>query len=187
MKRSSRGFTLIELLIVIGILAILATATVLVLNPAQLLAQGRDSNRISDLASLNTSISFYLSDVASPSLGTCPAGIAPFSGFSNVAVTTASFLTNGAVVTASQAVTGGGWIPINFTLISSGSPLAKEPIDPTNSGDFVYRYACNNTNKQYELDAKMESTKYTTAPNNLAATDGGDNATFYEVGNFLSL
>ena len=33
-----KGFTLIELVIVIGILAILATVVVLVLNPAQLLA-----------------------------------------------------------------------------------------------------------------------------------------------------
>ncbi|MGC9603258.1 MAG: prepilin-type N-terminal cleavage/methylation domain-containing protein, partial [Minisyncoccia bacterium] len=37
------SFTLIELLVVIGILGVLATAVVLVLNPAQLLAQARDS------------------------------------------------------------------------------------------------------------------------------------------------
>jgi prepilin-type N-terminal cleavage/methylation domain-containing protein len=41
-----KGFTLIELLIVIAILAILATAVVLVLNPAQILAQARDAQRI---------------------------------------------------------------------------------------------------------------------------------------------
>ena len=36
-----RGFTLIELLVVIAILAVLATATILVLNPAELLKEGR--------------------------------------------------------------------------------------------------------------------------------------------------
>jgi len=34
-----RGFTLIELLVVMGVLATLATAIVLVLNPAELLKQ----------------------------------------------------------------------------------------------------------------------------------------------------
>lgn len=39
-----KGFTLIELLIVIGILAVLATAVIMVLNPAELLKQARDSH-----------------------------------------------------------------------------------------------------------------------------------------------
>ena len=43
MKRS--GFTLIELLVVIAIIAILAVVVILTLNPAQLLAQARDSTR----------------------------------------------------------------------------------------------------------------------------------------------
>jgi len=45
MKRSA--FTLIELLIVIAIIAILSIVVILVLNPAQLLKQSRDSNRVS--------------------------------------------------------------------------------------------------------------------------------------------
>ncbi|MFA7202022.1 MAG: type II secretion system protein, partial [Candidatus Paceibacterota bacterium] len=44
--RSKSSFTLIELLIVIGILAILTAAVVLVLNPTELLKQGRDSKRM---------------------------------------------------------------------------------------------------------------------------------------------
>ncbi|MDE2144961.1 MAG: type II secretion system protein, partial [Patescibacteria group bacterium] len=47
-ERSS--FTLIELLIVIAIIGILASALVLVLNPAQLLSQSRDSRRTQDLS-----------------------------------------------------------------------------------------------------------------------------------------
>jgi type IV pilus assembly protein PilA len=41
------GFTLIELLIVIGVLAILATVVVLVLNPTEMFKQARDSQRLS--------------------------------------------------------------------------------------------------------------------------------------------
>jgi prepilin-type N-terminal cleavage/methylation domain-containing protein len=56
---SRRGFTLIELLVVIAIIAILAVVVVLTLNPAQLLASGRDSSRISDMSSLNSAINLY--------------------------------------------------------------------------------------------------------------------------------
>ena len=45
-----KGFTLIELLIVIAIIAILAVVVVLVLNPAELLRQSRDSQRLSDIS-----------------------------------------------------------------------------------------------------------------------------------------
>ncbi|MFA7201893.1 MAG: type II secretion system protein, partial [Candidatus Paceibacterota bacterium] len=45
-NQSTSSFTLIELLIVIGILAILTAAVVIVLNPTELLKQGRDSTRM---------------------------------------------------------------------------------------------------------------------------------------------
>jgi prepilin-type N-terminal cleavage/methylation domain-containing protein len=57
-----RGFTLIELLVVIAIIAILAVVVVLTLNPAQLLAQSRDANRVSDMATLNSAVSLFLTD-----------------------------------------------------------------------------------------------------------------------------
>src|SRR3989338_7505949 len=64
-----KGFTLIELLIVIGILAILATTVVLVLNPAQILAESRDTQRVSDLGAVQSAIGLYLATVASPTFG----------------------------------------------------------------------------------------------------------------------
>ncbi len=77
MNHSVKGFTLIELLIVIAILAILATAVVLVLNPAQILAQARDSQRISDLSSVKSAIALYLATTTSTP--TMTAG--PFSSY----------------------------------------------------------------------------------------------------------
>ena len=56
-KKGNNAFTLVELLIVLGILAVLVTATVLLLNPTEFIAQGRDSRRISDLKNLDTAIS----------------------------------------------------------------------------------------------------------------------------------
>lgn len=55
---ASKGFTLLELLIVIAILAVLASVTVIVINPAELLARARDSQRMGDIAAINTALSF---------------------------------------------------------------------------------------------------------------------------------
>ena len=61
--KKQKGFTLIELLIVIAIIAILAVVVVLTLNPAELLRQARDSNRISDFATIKSALSLYAEDV----------------------------------------------------------------------------------------------------------------------------
>src|ERR1700689_3722601 len=64
-----KAFTLIELLVVIAIIAILSVVVILTLNPAQLLMQSRDSNRVSDLATMNTALGIYAAEGGS-SLGT---------------------------------------------------------------------------------------------------------------------
>jgi len=186
-KNQKKGFTLIELLVVIAILAVLATAVVIILNPAQLVRQGRDSTRVSDLAALHSAIALYLSDVVleSADLGTCggarctanDGNASPFnSGGSNTTCTAST----------STDVTGSGWVDINFGSISAGSPLSKLPIDPVNSDTYYYAYACNDTAKTFEIDANMESTKYSTDGGGDVESnnkDGGDTSTWYEIGN----
>ncbi|HUY69785.1 MAG TPA: prepilin-type N-terminal cleavage/methylation domain-containing protein, partial [Candidatus Tyrphobacter sp.] len=61
MNKGTSSFTLIELLIVVGIIAILAAAVILVLNPAELLAQSRDGTRVEDLQALETGLGMYIS------------------------------------------------------------------------------------------------------------------------------
>ena len=46
------SFTLIELLVVLALVAILSVVVILTLNPAELIKQARDSNRLSDLPQL---------------------------------------------------------------------------------------------------------------------------------------
>ena len=99
-------------------------------------------------------------------------------------------------VTTPALTDGTGWIPINFGSLTGGSPISNIPVDPTNtianlasvaSTDLVYRYACSVTPLAYEIDAQLESSAYTTAPNDLRANDGGNSASYYETGTNLGI
>ncbi|MFH0806484.1 MAG: prepilin-type N-terminal cleavage/methylation domain-containing protein [Candidatus Brennerbacteria bacterium] len=186
-----KGFTLIELLVVIAILAVLAVAVVLVLNPAELIKQARDTTRISDLAALNSAVAFYLADYPSASInagvaaGRCTVGTAPPPGMIQTCTNSTS-----------TEVDGDGWVLVDFTDISSGSPLPRLPMDPINAAatsceggavDVCMYVFANDTANHYEINANMESTKYGGASSGsnveLGTKDGGDDDYWYEVGN----
>jgi len=165
-----KGFTLVELLIVIGILAVLTAAVVVVLNPAQLLAQARDSQRMSDLEAVTSAVTFYLVTADSPTLNTtttCMVGTSN-SGVSCVTVT-------------SLAVTGTGWVRVNLASSTGGSPLATLPTDPVNSTNYYYAYGSDDTNKVFELNTRLESTKYREQMKNDGGNDGTCTGTYTDV------
>lgn len=62
MRRSQKGFTLIELLIVVGIIAILATATFVALDPIKRFKDSRDARRWSDISEILNAIKVYQVD-----------------------------------------------------------------------------------------------------------------------------
>lgn len=190
-KRHSQGFTLIELLVVIAIIAILSVVVILTLNPAELLRQSRDSNRISDLATIKSAISLFLADgqaTSTTSLGTartCYMYGSPAPSSSCLTWFATQTATSGI---ASRAVSGAGWIPVNFSAISSGAPLGQEPIDPTNNANLFYSYISTSTNYGFKLAAKLESTKYSASgTSDVVSTDGGTDNTTYEQGTNLTL
>lgn len=181
MKKNQRGFTLIELLVVIAIISILSVVVILTLNPAELLRQARDSNRIADMSTLKTALGQYLADV-NPAVLTSDYSDCGLSN-TGVSIEDCGFTEDYTVAaSSSRAVDGTGWMPVDFTDISSGAPIGTLPVDPTNSGAAVYRYAASST-LIYEINAVMESTKQTDSTG-VAQTDGGDSAstTVYEVG-----
>jgi prepilin-type N-terminal cleavage/methylation domain-containing protein len=188
MKTNSqkKGFTLIELLVVIAIVAILAVVVVLTLNPAELLKQARDSNRISDLNTVKSALSVYLADVASPVLGV--AGACYLSASTTNSLANCGFQGTYATVVSStnRGVSGSGWIPVNLSAMSSGAPFGQLPVDPTAGNVYVYRYVASTTSNTFKMMATLESAKYLAA-GNAAATDGGASSTAYEAGTNMSL
>ncbi len=192
-----KGFTLIELLIVIGILAILATTVVLVLNPAQILAETRDTQRISDLSSVQSAIGLYLATATSPGLGgangaACPAlGLAVWRASNTLTqvVDGQPFNNPGTEVAGAnsgRSTEGLGWVAVDLQDTSGGSPIGTLPVDPApvaptatplsglpESARF-YAYQCSGNT--YEINASMESTKFSSGTSNVENADGGTSA-----------
>ena len=172
-----KGFTLLELLIVIGILAILATVVALVLNPAELLRQARDSQRLSDLRTINSAIGLWVASASSTTMTSANNCTSGTTGYGPTATT--------CVANATTTIAGSGWININFTNIPGGSPLSRLPLDPSNNTTNYYQFKNNTTDLTYELNANMESDKYKSggaANVELDTKDGGDNPNVYEIG-----
>lgn len=70
-NKKAAGFTLLELLIVIGIIAVLATAVIVALNPARQFAQANNGKRRADVNAILNSIGQYMAD----NKGVLPASI----------------------------------------------------------------------------------------------------------------
>jgi len=220
--KKNQGFTLLELLIVIAIIAILSVILILVLDPAETLKKSRDSQRMSDLATMKTALGLYSTSTTTPLMaGTsntaCKGATsttpwvtgedqiyysypsdAPGAAITDKILDATTFTsTYGGkqVANANLALTdGSGWLPVNLSSLTGGSPISNLPIDPVNTmtiggvvnTDLVYRYACMQSTGKYEIAARLESTAYTSDDNKMAK-DGGNNANYYEVGTDLSI
>ncbi len=196
-----KGFTLIELLVVIGILVVLATVVVLVLNPAEIFKQARDSRRITDLQTLQSAITFYVATVANPTLfnGDAVGGTGCQSvGGATVYDTSLSELTG-----IQGRVAGGpldpGWIVnLDFTVdddgtaVPGGAPIAIMPLDPRNidadddgtytdgQADYFYSFICSNTSGNFKFAANMESVRYSALGTDDVETNTEDGGTDLE-------
>ncbi len=201
-RSSSSAFTLIELLVVIAIIAILATVVILALNPAELLRQSRDANRLSDLDTLNHALGLYATDVGTGSgtLGNAntvyvsipdpTASTTAGSNCSSINLPTlpATYTYHCAGPNYYRGTNGNGWIPVNFSIMSTGSPFGQLPVDSINSSSSRNYYTYTTDGSRYEITAAMESQKYKLGGTNDAiSSDGGPLASVYEVGSVLGL
>ncbi|MCL5733237.1 MAG: LamG domain-containing protein, partial [Patescibacteria group bacterium] len=157
-----------------------------------LLAQSRDSARLSDMASLNSAINIYLVDSAGTGfLGTSsvvyvslPDTASSTCGDLGLPLLPSGYSYNCVSTTSLVKTDGTGWLPVKLASTSSGTPLGSLPKDPTNasSSNLYYTYVTDG-NGNYELTMLPESQKYASA----AATDGGIDPAMYETGNKLTL
>ena len=142
-----KGFTLLEVMIVTTILAALATTTVVALNPVELLAQMRDSQRMTTIGMLRDAVSLLIADRPATNLGDITrVHISLPSNNDNCAdITGLPALPAGQTyrcVTAANLtrIDGGGWIPLDFRGITDGSPFTHLPIDVINTPTSFYSY-----------------------------------------------
>ena len=180
-SQTKKGFTLLELLIVIAILAVLGAMVIFLLNPAETLRKARDSQRISDLGTIKTALGLYLTNVASPDLnGT---GDCTTNKWSSAGTSTSGYLYTSEA--SSSLVDGNGWIPVNLSALTGGSPISNFPVDPVNTTgtDQIYRYGCSTSPIGFEVDAKLESTELASS----TVKDGGNNSSRYESGMKLNI
>lgn len=172
------GFTLIELLIVVGIVSILSTAVITAINPAELLRQARDATRLSDIDALHKALSVVRFDGLS--LGN-PNTI--YVGIPDTTSTCANLglptLPSGWSYSCAPAATfkkvdGTGWIPVNFTLASTGSPLGTLPADPSNSTSsaLFYVYATNGASFTVKAEAVESIKQLAKTPSGFTITNG---------------
>lgn len=151
-----KGFSLLETLIVIGIVSVISAVLIFMLNPGETLRRTRDSQRLSDLKTLERAIGLFIAvnpsgaeqtlcggDLDRPKLhisfpkdkkgveisaGACPVPIPP------PGAPFPAFHPNWSQVLTDYLfrVDGVGWIPANLKDIFSGSPIATLPVDPVN-------------------------------------------------------
>ncbi len=195
--KKNNSFTLIELLIVIGILAILTVAVVIILNPGELLKEARDSSRMSDLASIDKAVQLLLSQNPSVNLGTASTVYVSLpdtsTTCSNLGLPTlpSGYTYHCVTATNQTLINGTGWIPVDLTS-SNIQNMAHLPIDPSNnyssSTMLYYTYEANPANNTFETTAMMESSKYRIGgPQDVESTDGGTTSYLYEKGSDLTL
>jgi len=207
----SKSFTLIELLITIGIIAILSTLLLTVLNPWEMIARSRDTKRITELRELAQNISLLIAQdfTGNISLGnpntvyvSLPSDQPDCSDL-HLPALPAPWIYHCSNSNNFRKVDSSGWLPINFQE-GGAIQLSALPLDPqntytqnlTNRDDLFFTYAVG-ADLEFELNAKTESIKYgfkdrdmfpiiNPATYDNPLSDGGDNG-LYETGSLLTL
>jgi hypothetical protein len=154
--------------LIVAAAVVFISIIVVVFSQTKVLEKSRNSTRLADLAALNTDIGLYLAD-----------------GHDFSKLKTGTIYESTASGKAVKNNNGTGWIPLDFTKITSGTPMATLPVDPINdrSDGLYYRFGVNITAKTYELDCFFEDG----SDAGKQTSDGGNNPSRFEMGTDLSI
>ncbi len=186
-RNDSRSFTLIELLVVLGLIAILASILIAILNPIKIFQNARDSQRIADLNNLDKALTVILTETEGKfkELQYASANIVYIS-LPDPSANCSSWLSQLPSLPSGWSyqcsatptnINGTGWIPIPFNQFSLIN-LSKLPIDPINKPPYYYSFVAGGS---YELTAALESDA-NKGKDKAGGKDGGDHNFVYELG-----
>lgn len=163
--KSNKAFTLVELIVVIAVLAIISGILLLQIKPASVLMKARDSKRMQDIDQISKALNLGIAE-GEITLTANPSSCTSCSSLSGT-----------------QAVDGSGFV--KFTIPTGKTGMSKYlptlPMDPTNSGSYVYKFGSTTTD--FELNAVLESADNAS----MMSTDGGNSSTTYEKGSNLNI
>ncbi len=174
-------------------LVILGVLIIWQMNPAGILKEARDEQRLAELSSIDKAVDFAISQ--NPSLFQGELTVVYLSlpdldgdGKCLEYVKLPSLASGWRYSCVREAdlsrVDGKGWIPVDFTSVPIPS-LDFLPVDPLNDAalGFYYAYA-----PDWEINAQLESVRYNSPESEEgASSDGGNTRLLYEVGNDISL
>jgi len=191
----NKGFTLVEILAVVAILATIVTATVVVMNPVEMLQQAEDAVRLNDINSIHQVLTLFRSQRPGGSIGE--------PNIVYVSIPSASSTCVGAGLPALpigweyrcvpatdlRRIDGNGWIPVNFAAIPGRIPFTILPIDPVNTAASGSYYAFVVTGGRWEIFTPLMSQRHgiNGGASNMVSRDGGNDPYIYEAGTNLNI
>lgn len=152
-----------SILFIILVLAGLILILIFFFQPTKWLEKSRDAHRTEDLKDLANATNLYLADNQNFD-----------------ALTTSKIYSS---LDGDDKTNGQDWLPLDFSIISSGAPLGKLPVDPLNNPAYYYRFGVDVANKTYELDCVLEEGDN----QKKMLEDNGNNPARYEVGTDLTI
>ncbi len=137
MNIKEKGFTLIELLIVIGIIAILATAIIVAVNPGEILKDAREVSRESHMLSIGNAFYNTIIDQSNE-----------YSSVENI-------LVDGCIGWADPQI----WDNFNDDC-AQVIGLSGAPVDPAGGGDPAYRIRATEDGSRLQIASPSAESKW---------------------------
>lgn len=170
LKKRSQGFTLIELLIVVSIMAILAVAALIAINPGEATAKARDVERLKQVADLQKVMEQWMQESTATTAFT--------------AVSTAN--------SGSQLCNGNGWLSAaGLNVCAYTNSLVVDPVNRASqthqnstaatTGTVAYEVTYDGA-QHYRICTHLQSQ----ANRAMLTSDGGIHTAAYEISNVTS-